>query len=118
MAKFMNFNAVVREAFDNDEATYMEFQSLLNEATMNNGVVDGYSKKEVNDKIVEKFRSAIGCDENSSSKEVRKAIRRNQYVIFDLIEEVMENMMVTGWQNDPFMMKYVDTRNLALGDKN
>ena len=27
-------------------------------------------------------------------------------------------MLVTGWQNDPFMMKYVDQKNLALGDKN
>ena len=118
MAKFMNFNSTVRNAFQNDEAAYMEFQSMLNEATVGQGVVEGRTKKEVNDKIVEVFRAAIGCDENSTKKEIRKAIRRNQHVIFDLLEEVMDNMMVTGWQNDPFMMKFVEQRNLALGDKN
>lgn len=118
MAKFMNFNSTVRNAFQNDEAAYMEFQSMLNEATVGQGVVEGRTKKEVNDKIVSLFRAAIGCDEKSTAKEIRKAIRRNQNVIFDLLEEVMDNMMVTGWQNDPFMMKYVEQRNLALGDKN
>ena len=118
MAKFMNFNETVRKAFKDDEAMFMEFQSMLNEATANKGEVEGFTKKEVNDKIVEKFREAIGCDKDSTKKEIRKAIRRNQNVIFDLLEEVMDNLMVTGWQNDPFMMKFVEQRNLALGDKN
>lgn len=118
MPKFMNFNETVKNAFKNDESVYVEFQNMLNEATANRGVVEGYTKKEINDKIVEKFRSAIGCDSTSSKKEIRKAIRRNQNVIFDLLEEVMDNLMVTGWQNDPFMMKFVDQRNLALGDAN
>ena len=118
MAKLMNFNETVQRAFDNDEATFMEFNSMLKEATSNMGEVEGLTKKEVNDKIVEKFCAAIGCSKDSSKKEIRKAIRRNQHVIFDLLEEVMDNMMVTGWQNDPFMMKFVEQRNLALGDKN
>ena len=116
MAKFMNFDAVVRNAFNNDEADYMAFQQLLMDASK--GEVEGYSKKEVNDKIVSIFRNAIGCDEHSTAKEIRRAIRRNQAVVFDLLEEVIEDMLVSGWQNDPFMMKYVDTRNMALGDKN
>lgn len=118
MVKLMNFNENVRNAFENDEAMFMEFQVMLNEATANNGVVEGLTKKEVNDKIVEKFCAAIGCSKESSKKDIRKAIRRNQHVIFDLLEEIMDNMMVTGWQNDPFMMKFVEQRNLALGDKN
>ena len=118
MPKFYNFNSVVQNAFENDEAKYLGFQSLLNEATIGKGTVDGYTKKEINDKIVSKFRAAIGCNEKSTPKEIRKAIRRNQVVVYDLLEEVIDNMLITGWQNDPFMMKYVDQRNLALGDKN
>ena len=118
MAKFMNFNAHVQSVFENDESKYVGFQSLLHDATIGKGEVEGYSKKEVNDKIVSLFRAAIGCDEHSTANEIRKAIRRNQSVVFDLLEEVIDNMLVTGWQNDPFMMKYVDQKNLALGDKN
>lgn len=118
MAKFMNFNAHVQGVFENDESKFMGFQSLLHDATIGKGEVEGFTKKEVNDKIVSLFRAAIGCDETSSAKEIRKAIRRNQNVVFDLLEETLDNLLVTGWQNDPFMMQYVDQRNLALGDKN
>lgn len=118
MNKFMTFNSTVQNAFDNSEEKFLGFQALLTEATKGKGEVEGFSKKEVNDKIVSKFRAAIGCDETSTAKEIRKAIRRNQSVVYDLIEEVIDNMMITGWQNDPFMMKYVDQKNLALGDKN
>ena len=82
MAKFMNFSAHVQNVFENDESKFMGFQSLLHDATVGKGEVEGYSKKEVNDKIVSLFRAAIGCDETSSAKEIRKAIRRNQNVIF------------------------------------
>ena len=118
MAKFMNFNAHVQNVFENDEVKFMGFQALLNDATIGKGEVEGYTKKEVNDKIVSIFRAAIGCDEKSTAKEIRKAIRRNQNVVFDLLEETLDNLMITGWSNDPFMMKYVDQKNLALGDKN
>ena len=116
MNRFMNFDAVVRNAFNNDANDFLAFQQLLVDASK--GEVEGYSKKEVNDKIVSIFRQTIGCDEKSTAKEIRRAIRRNQNTIFDLLEEVIEDMLVSGWQNDPFMMKYVDMRNLALGDKN
>ena len=33
-------------------------------------------------------------------------------------EETIQNLLITGWGNDPFFQKYVDQRNLALGDKN
>lgn len=118
MAKFMNFNAHVQSVFENDESKYIGFQTLLHDATIGKGEVEGFTKKEVNDKIVSLFRQAIGCDEHSTAKEIRKAIRRNQSVVFDLLEEVIDNMLITGWQNDSFMMKYVDQKNLALGDKN
>lgn len=116
MNRFMNFDAVVRNAFNNDANDFLAFQQLLVDASK--GEVEGYSKKEVNDKIVSIFRQTIGCDEKSTAKEIRRAIRRNQNTIFDLLEEVIEDMLVSGWQNDPFMMKYVDMRNLSLGDKN
>ena len=71
MAKFMNFNAHVQNVFENDESKFMGFQALLHDATVGKGEVEGFSKKEVNDKIVSLFRAAIGCDEKSSARFVR-----------------------------------------------
>ena len=116
MNKFMNFDAVIKEAFNNDESDYHAFNKLLVDTY--NGNVDGFSAKEANAKIVEMFRKTIGCDENSSKAEIRKAIRRNQVAIFELLEETIQDVLVSGWQANPFFQEYVDVRNLAIGDKN
>ena len=37
---------------------------------------------------------------------------------FEIIEETIEDTLVSGWQSDPFFNRYVDTKVNALGDKN
>ena len=115
MGKFMNFDLNVRNAFDNNEETYMSFNKLMMDAA--HGSLDGVTPKQANDKIVEMFRSVIGVDEHATKAEVRKAIRRNQTAVFEIIEEVIDDMLVSGWQQNPFFREYVDVRNLAMGAK-
>ena len=115
MNKFLNFAANVKNAFNNDENDFVAFSALLTDVALGRQSV---SKEEANAKIVEVFQNVLGIDKNSRPADVRRAIRRNQAVVFDIIEETVQNLLVTGWTNDPFMMKYVDQRNLALGDKN
>lgn len=116
MAKFMNFDLNIKNAFDNDEENYMSFNKLMLDAAQGN--LDGVTPRQANDKIVEMFRNVIGVDEKATKAEVRKAIRRNQVAVFEIIEEVIDDMLVSGWEQNPFFREYVDVRNLALGDKN
>ena len=116
MANFMRFNSTVRSAFDNDENKFMGFQQLLVEAARKE--VKEYSAKEANAKIVEKFRAAIGVDADTKPQYVKRAIRANKDLVFTLIEETIEELMITGWMENPFFMEYVDVRNLALDDEN
>ena len=113
--RFMNFAANVQNVFNNDVNDFMAFSDLLTETALG---IQKVSKSEANAKIVEVFQGVLGLDKNAKPAEVRKAIRRNQALVFDIIEETVQSLLVTGWGNDPFMMKYVDQRNLALGDKN
>ena len=116
MAKLFNFAANVREVFENDESKLFAFNKLMQDVA-NNSLEDGISMKEANEKIVSMFNQILGLDEKSSKADVRKAIRRNQQVLFDLIEEVVPNLIRTGWQDNPFFNEYVETRNLDIGDK-
>ena len=116
MAKLINFDANVREVFENDESKMRAFYKLMQDVA-NNNLEDGISMKEANDKIVSMFNKVLGLDENSSKSDIRKAIRRNQNVLFDLIEEVVPNLLRTGWQENPFFNEFVETRNLDIGDK-
>lgn len=115
MNKFMNFSANVQNVFNNDANDFAAFSQLLTETARGTQQV---SKEEANAKIVEVFQGVLGIDKNSKPADVRRAIRRNQALVFDIIEETVQDLLVSGWGNDPFMMKYVDQRNLALGDKN
>ena len=115
MNKFMNFAANVQTVFNNDVNDFMEFSNLLTDVALGTSKV---SKEEANAKIVEVFQGVLGITKDSRPGDVRKAIRRNQALVFDIIEETVQTLLVTGWGNDPFFQKYVDQRNLALGDKN
>lgn len=117
MAKFMNFDARVRDVFENDEAQFSAFNKLMLD-TANNTLEDGISAKDASAKLVSMFKQAIGVDENSTKSEIRKAIRKNQQVLFDLIENVVPNLLQTGWQDNPFFNEFVETRHIDIGDKN
>ena len=116
MARLMNFDANVREVFENDESKLFAFNKLMFDVA-NNSLEDGITMKEASDKIVSIFMQAIGVDEKSTKAEIRKAIRRNQQVLFDLIEEIVPNLLRTGWQDNPFFNEFVEIRNIDIGDK-
>lgn len=115
MNKFMNFAANVQTVFNNDVNDFMAFSNLLTDVALGTSKV---SKEEANAKIVEVFQGVLGITKDSRPGDVRRALRRNQALVFDIIEETIQNLLITGWGNDPFFQKYVDQRNLALGDKN
>ena len=116
MNKFMRFDANVRNAFENDEIKYQNFEKLLVDTARKQ--VKEYTYEEANNKIVEKFRAALGIDEDAKAPQIRRAIRANQNLVFTIIEETVEEMIMTGWQNNPFFMEYAEIKNLALGDTN
>lgn len=117
MAKLMNFDAHVREIFENDDAKFASFNKLMLDVA-NDNLEDGITIKEANAKITAMFKKIIGCDEHSTRAEVRKAIRKNQQVLFDLIEEVVPNLLQSGWRDNPFFNEFVETRNIDIGDQN
>ena len=116
MKNLMMFNTTVQNAFDNDNANLVCFKELLVDAAR--GEVKEFSAREANQKIVEKFRSALGIDMNDRPQAVRRAIRANKDLVFTLIEETIEEQIITGWMENPFFNQFVDTKNLALGDEN
>lgn len=116
MNKFMTFDSNVKNVFTNDESNYTAFNQLMFDYTHDS--LDGISAKEANKKIVEIFRGIIGCDENSSKADIRRGIRRNQAILFDLIEVVIDDALISGWQENPFFREFVEIKNLAMHDKN
>ena len=116
MLNFMKFNEVTKSAFNNDAAQFANFSQLLIDAAKHE--VKEYSQADANKKIVEKFRAALGIEPTDKPHQVRRAIKAHKDLVFAIIEETIDEMLITGWMNDPFFMQFVDVRNLALGDEN
>ena len=116
MANFMRFNSTVQGAFDNDAEKFANFERLLVDAAKHE--VKEYSAKDANAKIVEKFRAALGVSKEDKPQQVKRAIRANRELVFTIIEETIEEVLVSGWMENPFFMQFVDSKNLAPGDEN
>lgn len=115
MRNFMNFSANVQNAFHNDASEYASFSELLLDAARGTTEV---SKKAADAKIVEIFNNVLGITKESTPMQRRQALRAHQAECFSIIEETVQSLLITDWAVDPFFTKYVDVRNLALGDRN
>lgn len=94
---------------------YEGFKNLMFDTA--NGVAVK-SKEEANDKIREVFRQILGVEENCSRKELRKAIRKHKVDIYEVIEETVSTLLVSGWGENPFFNDFVETKSMAMGDTN
>lgn len=116
MITLMNFDANVREIFENDESRFSAFKKLMMD-TASGCLEEGISIKEANEKIVSMFKQIIGVGEGARKADVQRAIKDNEKVLFRLIEEVVPNLLRTGWQDNPFFNEFVEVRNIDIGDK-
>lgn len=111
------FSANVMTAFDNDITKVQQFNQLMLDASRNT-LVD-CTQREASDAIRTKFNQILGIDKNSTSKERRQAWRAHKIEIFEIIEDILEDKLVSGWtQDNAFFEQFVDARNLASGDTN
>lgn len=101
------------EIFSEDK--YENLSKLMFDTAMGTQAVD---KKSANDKIRELMFEVLGIDENATRKEIKRAIRKHQVDVFEVIEETVENLLISGWGEDPFFNEFVEIRNIADGDRN
>ena len=114
---FLNFSATVKDAFENDETKYVGFSQLLKDSAK--GIYEaGITKADADKEIRDTFRLIMGIDEKASAKEIRKAIRRNKNEIFEVIEDTVEDLLTSGWQDNEFFHDFVEVKNLGMDDAN
>lgn len=77
-----------------------------------------YSVAEREDAIRAKIFEVLEI-EGYDSKTFRKAMRRHKIEVFEIIEEVIDNVLQNGdYLRNAFFTQFVETKNLALGDEN
>ena len=86
-----------------------------------NRVPKEYSEYSVEDReqaIREKLFEVLEISEYEK-KSFRKAMRKHKVEVFEIIEEIIDNVLANGdYQKNAFYNQFVEVRNLALGDEN
>lgn len=112
----LNFsNPDVREIFSIAENGHADFSQLMIDTARGEEKV---SKEDANTKIREIMFQVLGIDETANRRELRKAIRRHRIDVFEVIEETVENLLVSGWGENPFFKEYVEMKSNVIGDTN
>lgn len=114
MSKIMFSEPNVTQIFS--KYNYSEFSGLMLMAALGDeSLVD---RKTASDKIRTVMREAYGIPDGADRKTVKKAIRRCPAIMYEIVEEVIPNMLISGWGNDPFFNAFVEICNMANGQKN
>lgn len=79
-----------------------------------------YSVEEGNTVIRNKILEAMNLPENPTDRQLRKAFRKqsNREMVFEILEETIDDALITGWGADPFMRRFVEFKTAVLGQKN
>ena len=114
---FNEHSDVITKKFETEEK-FNNFTKLCIDTAK--GKVAKYSIEEADDKIRETIRNMAGLSEKPSAKEVKKAFRNPsvRIAVFEIIEETIEDTLITGWGASPVFEKYVEIKTMALGQKN
>lgn len=115
MIRNNNVSSDIIAVFDEKQTTLDEFRTLLFDVARGE-LQDGVTKKEADEKICMMFNALYGFDKKPTIREAERALRKNPYIAFEVIEEVVPNLLQSGWDANPFMNEFAEIRNLAIGD--
>ena len=122
MSKMIFSNADTRAVFDNLNGGHLAFSDLMTDVAKGKEIYNAegavVSKEDANKKIREVMFSVLGIDETANKREIRRAIRRHKVDVYEVIENTIENMVITGWGENPFFNEFVETKSAAIGDTN
>lgn len=122
MPKMIFSNASTQAIFDNSECGFDAFSDLMLDVAKKKQIFDAngnaVSTQDANKAIRTKMFEVLGIDETANRKEISRAIRRHKVDVFEVIEDTVESLLVTGWGENPFFEQFVEMKSLADGDAN
>lgn len=94
---------------------YNEFSNLLFDTGMG---MEKVSKNEANEKIREILFNVMQIEPTTERKVIKKAFRIHKPEVYEVIEESVENLLISGWGENPFFNEFVEIKSMALNDTN
>lgn len=125
MPRIMNFSTQhLSNVFSNDgtENTYDydAVRNLMFDLATGEDIFDEdgnkVSKREANDKLRKVVYAILELSENPTKRDRKRAFKKHGTELFEIIEEVVDMVVETGFHENEFFNDYVEYRNIAAGD--
>ena len=105
------------------EENFEGFRSLIFDYANGNEIFDDelgrvINSKEADNRIRKVVFGILGINENSSKRDRKRAMKKHGDELFEVIEEVIDFKVETGWKESEFFNQFVEEKNLARGDRN
>lgn len=97
-------------------------RNLMFDVAMGNELYDAendrvISGSEADDMIRKVVFEKLGLSKDATPRQINRALKRESALeLFELLEEVIDVKVATGWHNSEFFNEFVEDRNLADGD--
>lgn len=120
--RLLTFSNHVNDVFAEAKTNYDGIKNLMFDLALGNEIYDAQSKRivskaEAEEKLRAVTRKIFGLGENPSHRDIKRAIRDHSREYFDVIEETVDMVIETGFQNNEFFNTLVDRRNIVAGDE-
>ena len=101
-----------------------EIKNLMFDLSAGRSIYDAESEREIsaaeaNETLKRFCIEELGLTEKATEREIKRALKSQKgQELFQVIEEILDEKIATGWKDDEFFDQFVEIRNLADGDKN
>ena len=120
----MRISDNLTRVFSKPENDYEGFKSFLYDYTHGIQIFDEDGNKvssaQANEKINKVCLDILGFDEGykPTIRDIKRAMRRNGIELMEVLEEAVDFKVTTGFQDNEFFNDFVESKNIANGDKN
>ena len=117
----MRISNHVQMVFDSMNIQADEFKNLVFDLGLRREIFDAetnriVSKAEANEKVLTFVHNVLGIDKHSTKKQRKRAMREHGRELFEVLEDVIDFKVETGFHENEFFNEFVEERNLARGD--
>lgn len=103
------------------DKNYEDLKNLMFDLAQGNEIFDGervISKAEANEKVREICFAVLGIEKGTTGKAYKRAMKAHGTELFEILEEVIDLQVSTGWKETEFFNSFVDEKSQANGDSN
>lgn len=116
MPKKMFFtNDSTAKVFENTECGFEGYYDLMTDLAMGKACYNKegkeVSKEKANNELRKIFFNVLGIEEGTKGTKLVQAMRRHKVDVFEVTETILENMLKTGWGENPFFNEFVEVKN-------